>query len=38
MLDGRKVCDWGDFVCLALAGEKEKECLGGRLPLKTLRV
>ena len=25
------ICDAGDFICLA--GEREKECLGGRLPL-----
>ena len=28
---GRKIHDAGDFTCLT--GEREKECLGGRLPL-----
>ena len=31
MPDGRKISDAGDFICLA--GEREKKCLGRRLPL-----
>ena len=31
MLDGRKIRDAGDLICLA--GEREKECLGGKLAL-----